>query len=73
VARRGSAGSGASRQEPLRIGVIGTGLAVERLHWPALVQMQERFRVVAFANDTREPAERFARLAELSAVRARLR
>ena len=51
---------------PVRLGVIGTGLAVELLHWPALVQMTDRFEVVAFANDTREPAERFAKLAGLS-------
>jgi predicted dehydrogenase len=50
----------------IRLGIIGTGLAVEKLHWPALARMADRFEVVAFANDTREPAEKFARLAGLS-------
>ncbi len=46
--------------QPIRLGVIGTGLAVEQLHWPALRQMKERFPIVAFANHTRPKAEHFA-------------
>lgn len=46
--------------EPLRLGIIGTGLAVEKLHWPALQQMPDRFVVTAFSNRGRENAERFA-------------
>jgi len=59
-------------ERQIRLGVVGTGLAVERLHWPALSKLQERFQVVAFANDTREPAERFAKNAglEMSAYHA---
>jgi predicted dehydrogenase len=45
----------------IRLGVIGTGLAVEQLHWPALRQMPDRFEVVAFANHSRPKAEHFAR------------
>ncbi|HEU5330086.1 MAG TPA: Gfo/Idh/MocA family oxidoreductase [Thermomicrobiales bacterium] len=45
---------------PIRLGIIGTGLAVEQLHWPALKQLPERFQIVAFANDGRANAERFA-------------
>jgi predicted dehydrogenase len=45
---------------PIRLGVIGTGLAMERLHWPALKQLSDRFVVVAFAEPDREAAERFA-------------
>jgi len=44
----------------VRLGVIGTGLAVEKLHWPALKRMPDRFQIVAFANHTRPKAERFA-------------
>ena len=50
---------------PLRLGVIGTGLAIERLHWPALRQMPERFHIVAFADLARPSAERFAHVAGL--------
>jgi predicted dehydrogenase len=45
---------------PIRLGIIGTGLAVEQLHWPALRQMPDRFTVAAFANDHRPNAEHFA-------------
>ncbi len=44
----------------IRLGVIGTGLAIEQLHWPALRQMPERFSIVAFANHSRTKAEHFA-------------
>ena len=49
----------------MRLGVIGTGLAIEKLHWPALRQLTDRFEVVAFANHTRPKAEAFARMAGL--------
>jgi len=45
---------------PIRLGIIGTGLAVEKLHWPALKRMPERFTVTAFSNHTRPKAEHFA-------------
>jgi predicted dehydrogenase len=48
------------RNEPIRLGIIGTGLAVEQLHWPALQDMTDRFRIVAFSNRGRANAERFA-------------
>ena len=50
---------------PIRLGIIGTGLAVKKLHWPALARMSERFVIVAFANRTRSTAEEFASLANL--------
>lgn len=46
--------------ETVRLGIIGTGLAVEKLHWPALQQMPGRFEVTAFSNRGRENAERFS-------------
>lgn len=45
----------------IRLGVIGTGLAVEQLHWPALSRMADRYQIVAFANHSRPNAEHFAR------------
>jgi predicted dehydrogenase len=44
----------------IRLGVIGTGLAVEQLHWPALRRMTDRFVMAAFANHTQPKAEHFA-------------
>ena len=51
---------------PIRLGVIGTGLAIEKLHWPALRRLPDRFQVVAFANHTRPKAEAFAATAGLA-------
>lgn len=45
---------------PIRLGLIGTGLAVEHLHWPALRLMPDRFTVTAFADRDVERAARFA-------------
>ncbi|MDQ3657678.1 MAG: Gfo/Idh/MocA family oxidoreductase [Chloroflexota bacterium] len=52
--------------EAIQLGVIGTGLAVERLHWPALKRLTNDYTVTAFANHTRSKAEHFAEYAGLS-------
>ena len=48
------------RGQPIRLGIIGTGLAVEKLHWPALKRMPDRFQVAAFCDLERANAEHFA-------------
>src|SRR6266542_2081675 len=48
------------RTGPIRLGAIGTGLAMERLHWPALRQLPDRFTVTAFAEKDQATAQRFA-------------
>ena len=45
---------------PIRLGVIGTGLALERLHWPALRQLPEQYTITAFAEASQEHATHFA-------------
>ena len=45
----------------IRLGIIGTGLAVEKLHWPALLRLTAQFHVTAFTNRSRGKAEYFAR------------
>jgi predicted dehydrogenase len=44
---------------PIRLGAIGAGLAMEKLHWPALRQLTDRFEIAAFADTSRETAEHF--------------
>lgn len=44
----------------LRLGVIGTGLAWERLHYPALVELGDRYEIAALANRTVGDAQAFA-------------
>jgi predicted dehydrogenase len=44
----------------IKLGVIGAGLAVQRLHWPVLENRREAARVVAIASRTKEKAEELA-------------
>lgn len=46
--------------KPLRLGIIGTGVAARMLHWPALKALSDRYRIVAVANRTRSKGEAFA-------------
>ncbi|MEU0796834.1 Gfo/Idh/MocA family oxidoreductase [Amycolatopsis sp. NPDC005961] len=50
----------ASAIPPIRLGLIGTGLAVEKLHWPALRTLADRFTVTAFTDSADEQSTRFA-------------
>jgi len=51
---------GASEAGPIRLGLIGTGLAVEKLHWPALRRLPDRFVITAFADRSTAQGERFS-------------
>jgi len=44
----------------LRMGVIGTGLAWDRLHWPALEQLTEQYEVAAVCDTDPARAQGFA-------------
>jgi predicted dehydrogenase len=43
--------------DPLRLGIIGTGLIVTAKHWPALSALQDIFQLVALANRSLAKAE----------------
>ncbi len=47
-------------QRTIRLGVIGTGLALEKLHWPALRQLPDAYNVTAFAESSPDHAAHFA-------------
>jgi predicted dehydrogenase len=49
----------ASAIPPIRLGLIGTGLAVEKLHWPALRGLTDRYEVTAFTDPSAEQGKRF--------------
>ena len=49
----------------IRLGVIGTGMAWERLHYPALKELTDRYEIVALANRTKKDAEEFAQKIQL--------
>jgi len=44
----------------IRLGVIGTGYAWERLHYPALVELSDKYEIAALVNRTKKDAEQFA-------------
>lgn len=44
----------------IRLGVIGTGLAWERLHYPALKELSDKYEIAALTNRTKADAEKFA-------------
>jgi predicted dehydrogenase len=44
----------------IRLAVIGTGLAWERLHWPAISELNDKYEIVALCNRTKSDAENFA-------------
>ncbi|NJD02707.1 MAG: Gfo/Idh/MocA family oxidoreductase [Ruminiclostridium sp.] len=44
----------------IRLGVIGTGLAWERLHYPAFKELSDKFEIAALANRTKKDAKEFA-------------
>jgi predicted dehydrogenase len=46
--------------QPLKLGIIGTGVAARQLHWPALKQMPDRYQIVAVANRSHDKAATFA-------------
>src|SRR5690349_3259039 len=48
--------------DPIKLGVIGAGLAVRQLHWPALKQLKDKFTVVALADVDTDRARETARL-----------
>jgi len=45
----------------IRLGIIGTGMALERLHYPALQELSDKYQIVALCNRTLKDAEEFAK------------
>lgn len=45
---------------PIRLGIIGCGIAARHLHWPAIKKSHDQFSIVAVCNHTRPKAESFA-------------
>lgn len=52
------------KAEPVRLGIIGSGLAVKWLHWPALKRLTAQYRVVVCCDVDPAAAQEVARMAE---------
>lgn len=50
----------------IRLGVIGTGMAWERLHYPAIQELQDKYEIVALCNRTKQDALDFSAKINLS-------
>ncbi|MCX7745884.1 MAG: Gfo/Idh/MocA family oxidoreductase [Clostridia bacterium] len=49
--------------KPIKLGIIGCGIAAKDLHWPALSRMREKFEIVMVCNHTAEKAKEFSQMA----------
>jgi predicted dehydrogenase len=58
--------SGQESAGPIRLGLLGTGLAARRLHWPALRLLADRYQVTACHDRSPEAMESFRELTGLS-------
>ena len=46
--------------DKIKLGIIGTGMAWERLHWPAISKLADKYEIAAVCNKTIEKAQNFA-------------
>ncbi|WP_035055508.1 Gfo/Idh/MocA family protein [Andreprevotia chitinilytica] len=52
-----------TQQHPIKLGLIGTGVAARELHWPALQRAHDAVELVAVCNRSAEKAQAFAEMA----------
>jgi predicted dehydrogenase len=55
--------------EPIRVGIIGAGLAWERLHYPAFQELADKFKIAAVCDVDRDKAENWAKKLNLDLQR----
>ncbi len=48
--------------KPVKLGVIGCGLAAREIHWPALKNLKDKFEIMVVCNHTEPKAKEFAEL-----------
>ena len=48
--------------KPIKLGIIGTGIAARDLHLPALQQLKDKFEIVAVCNHTEPKAKKFSEM-----------
>lgn len=47
---------------PVKLGIIGTGIAARELHLPALTKLRDKYEIVAVCNHNEQKAREFSRL-----------
>jgi predicted dehydrogenase len=48
--------------KPVKLAIIGTGIAAKELHLPALMKLKDKYEIVAVCNHTEQKAREFSRL-----------
>ncbi len=48
--------------KPVKLAIIGCGLAARNIHWPALEKLKDKFEIVCVCNHTEQKAKDFAKL-----------
>ena len=54
--------SNRERTDPIKLGIIGCGIAAKKLHYPALKKLKEKFTITAVCNHTEPKAKEFAKM-----------
>ena len=49
--------------QPVKLGIIGCGIATRQLHWPALQKLRDKFEITIVCNHTEPKAKSFAEMA----------
>lgn len=49
--------------KPVKLGIIGCGIAAKSLHYPALKRLQDKFKIIAVCNHTEQKAKQFSKIA----------
>jgi len=48
--------------KPVKLGIIGCGIAARELHWPALQKLKDKFEIIAVCNHTEAKAKSYSEL-----------
>ena len=48
--------------KPVKLGIIGCGIAAQSLHWPALQKLKDEFEITAICNHTENKAKDFSKI-----------
>ncbi len=48
--------------DPIKLGVIGCGIAAKKLHWPAIKELSDQYEITCVCNHTEPKAKEFAEM-----------
>jgi predicted dehydrogenase len=48
--------------KPVKLGIIGCGIAAKDLHWPALKELSDLFEIIVVCNHSEPKAKEFSQM-----------